>query len=189
YPGRATTALCPITTFDGVPLYQPGAEPDARAIETRRRMYFEPYHAALSAELERLRARHPRVVLYDCHSIRSRVPRLFEGELPPFNLGTNSGASCAPTLAEAVEAVCRAGPGSCSVNGRFKGGYITRHHGRPDAGVHALQMELACRGYLAEPEHFTPETWPPAYEAAQAAPLQSQLRLVLQACLDFALRT
>jgi len=186
YPGRSTTGLCPTTTFDGAPLYQAGAGPDPGAIDARRRAYFQPYHEALVAELHRLRAQHPRVVLYDCHSIRSRVPRLFEGELPQFNLGTNDGASCAPELSRAVAAVCGAGPWSCVVNGRFKGGYIIRHHGRPDAGVHALQMELACRGYLDEPEHVTPDTWPPPYDEARAAPLQVLLRRVLLACLDFA---
>ncbi|HEY1491679.1 MAG TPA: N-formylglutamate deformylase, partial [Steroidobacteraceae bacterium] len=108
YPGQATTELCPTTTFDGEPLYRPGAAPDATEIAQRRAAYFEPYHEAVRVQLARLRARHPCVVLYDCHSIRSHIPRLFPGTLPNFNLGTFSGASCAPELTRRLEAVCDA---------------------------------------------------------------------------------
>ncbi len=120
---------------------------------------------ALSAELERLRGVHDQVVLYDCHSIRSSVPRLFEGILPHFNIGTNGGASCAPELTAAVEAACDATSFSRVTNGRFRGGYITRHHGKPQAGVHAIQMELACRSYLPEPIGRVDQTnWPPPFD-------------------------
>jgi N-formylglutamate deformylase len=146
YPGQATTGLCPTETFDGEPLYREGRNPDSAEIERRRSDWFDPYHASLRSEIARLRAMHPRVVLYDAHSIRSVVPRLFDGSLPLFNIGTNSGASCDPALTEAVEAICRTS-GSTAVNGRFKGGWITRHYGRPEDGVHAIQMELAMRGY------------------------------------------
>src|SRR5208282_5376747 len=108
YPGQATTELCPTTTFDGEPLYRPGEAPEAQEIADRRRVYFEPYHAALAAEIARLRAAHPRVALYDAHSIRSRIPRLFDGELPVFNLGTNSGASCDSVLRDRVVALLAA---------------------------------------------------------------------------------
>jgi formiminoglutamase len=145
YPGQATTELCPTTTFDGEPLYRPGQEPSPAEIARRRALYHAPYHAALSDEIARLRQKHPRIVLYDCHSIRSRIPRLFEGELPHLNLGTNSGASCDPALQEAIEEVCAVSPFSWVANGRFKGGWITRQYGRPEVGVHAVQMELACR--------------------------------------------
>jgi formiminoglutamase len=151
YPGQATTELCPTISFDGEPLYLPGRAPDAAEIARRKALYFAPYHAALEAEIARLRSDHPRVVLYDAHAIRSRIPRLFEGELPQLNLGTHGGASCDPALAKAVEALCTGSPFSHVVNGRFKGGWITRHYGAPDLGVHALQMELACRGYMNEP--------------------------------------
>ncbi|MBV9695743.1 MAG: N-formylglutamate deformylase [Gammaproteobacteria bacterium] len=187
YPGQATTELCPTTTFDGEPLYRGGQAPGTAQIEARREEFFVPYHAAIAAELERLRQRHPRVVLYDCHSIRSRVPRLFSGALPHFNIGTFSGASCDARLTAAVEAACDV-PGYTRVtNGRFKGGYTTRHYGRPAAGVHALQMELACRGYLREPEgEVDPENWPCAWDAEFARPLQASLGKVLEACLRFA---
>src|SRR5580765_5017178 len=98
YPGQATTELCPTTTFDGEPLYRDGQAPDAGEIARRRETWFDPYHAALQAELDRLRTRHGRVVLYEAHSIRSRIPRLFDGQLPNFNIGTNSGVSCDPGL-------------------------------------------------------------------------------------------
>jgi N-formylglutamate deformylase len=188
YPGHATTELCPTTTFDGEPLYRAGPEPRPEEVIVRRALYFDPYHAALSAELARLKGRHGRVVLYDCHSIRSVIPRLFAGELPHLNVGTNDGRSCDPALTAAVEAVCDASPFTRVTNGRFKGGYITRHHGRPAEGVHAIQMELAMRGYLREPVGAVSERdWPPEYDEALAAPMRDVLRHVLEACLAFAL--
>jgi N-formylglutamate deformylase len=187
YPGQVTTELCPTTTFDGDPLYKDGETPDEAEISRRSARFHAPYHAALAAEIARLRQRHPRVVVYDCHSIRSRIPRLFEGELPVFNIGTNSGKSCDERLTRAVEAACAATGFSHIVNGRWKGGHITRHYGRPDTGVHAIQMELAFRGYVDEPTgKITPETWPPEYDAARAGPLRSALESVIAACLDFA---
>ena len=186
YPGQATTELCPTTTFDGEPLYRDGGAPDEGEIARRRRTYFEPYHQSLTTELARLRGRHRAVVLYDCHSIRSRIPRLFAGELPNFNIGTNSGASCAAQLSERIAALCAATPFTHVTNGRFKGGYTTRHHGRPAAGVHAVQMELACRGYMTEPAEVNSGNWPTPYDEQQAAPLRAVLERILAACMEFA---
>lgn len=151
YPGQATTGLCPTETFDGAPLYKPGREPDAGEIEERKSLFFEPYHAALRDALSRAKAAHGFALLYDCHSIRSVVPRLFEGTLPTVNLGTNAGASCAPALEQAVKQVCEEQDFFTHViNGRFKGGWITRHYGDPVNGVHALQVELTQSAYMAE---------------------------------------
>lgn len=180
YPGMATTGLCPLTTFDGDLLWREGREPEAAEIERRRAMYFDPYHRALAAEIERLRAQHPRIVLYEAHSIRSHVPMLFDGELPHFNIGTNSGAACAPELTEAVAAHSGA---SQVVDGRFKGGWTTRHYGRPDQGVHAIQMELAMRTYLDE---VPAPHWPPRWDEARAEPCKTVLRQILAAALEFA---
>ncbi len=186
YPGQATTALCPTTTFDGEPLYRTG-EPDRAEIDKRRAEYFDPYHAALNAELDRLRAIHGKVVLYEAHSIRSTIPRLFDDLLPNFNIGTNSGASCDPALTAAVEAACGASEFSRVTNGRFKGGWTTRHYGRSENGVHAIQMELACRGYMDEPPGLlTSLIWPTPYTPERAAPMRAALVNVLNACLDFA---
>lgn len=187
YPGQATTTLCPTDTFEGLPLYKSGQEPDAGVIDARRATYFDPYHAALTDEIARLRARHRHIVLYDCHSIRSVLPRLFDGELPEMNLGTNSGASSDPELQGLVTGLMEKSGRSWVVNGRFKGGYITRHHGRPDEGVHALQMELSCRGYLREPkEPSTPDNWPAAYDPDFAAPIRAQLTEILEIARDWA---
>ena len=187
YPGQVTTELCPTTTFDGDPLYRPGHAPDADEIAIRRQLFFDPYHGALSAEIDRLRGGHGAVVLYDAHSIRSVVPRLFDGELPVFNIGTNSGASCDPALTLAVEAACAASNWPRVTNGRFKGGYITRRHGAPHAGAHAIQMELACRGYMSEPAGApTEETWPMPFDPAIAQPMTATLEAVLTACRAFA---
>ena len=184
YPGATTTELCPTTTFDGEPLYPPGAAPDADEIARRRALYFEPYHQTLSGEIARLRGGHGHVVLYDAHSIRSRVPRLFDGDLSQFNIGTNSDATCDPALTGAVAAICAASGLSHVANGRFKGGYITRRYGDPAGGVDAIQMELACRGYTADPiEPPTPETWPAPFDPAFAAPLAAVLKQILAACL------
>ena len=182
YPGQATTELCPTTTFDGEPLYA-RAVPDEAEIARRREAYFDPYHATLAAEIARLRAAHPRIVLYDAHSIRSHIPRLFDGELPQFNIGTNNDVTCDPALTAAVSAACTADQ---VVNGRFKGGWTTRHYGQPAEGVHAIQMELAIRGYAPEPAAPDAHNWPPAFDPAFAAPLSATLRNVINACLDFA---
>jgi formiminoglutamase len=187
YPGQATTGLCPTETFDGESLYRPGMEPDAAEIERRKRLWFEPYHAALAAEIGRLRALHPAIVVYDAHSIRSVIPRLFEGELPQFNIGTNSGASCAPELAARISRVTASSGMSWVANGRFKGGWITRNFGRPDDGVHAVQMELACRGYMREPDGAVDaENWPALWQPDFAEPVRRTLQTVLETALNFA---
>lgn len=185
YPGQATTELCPTTTFDGELLYRAGYAPNPDEIARRRRAYFDPYHQAISAEIARLRREHRTVVLYDCHSIRSRIPRLFAGDLPNFNIGTNSGASCSPQLTARVAAICAETAFSHVTNGRFKGGYTTRHHGRPAEGVHALQVELACRGYMSEPGDVNPGNWPTPYDEELAAPLRVVLERILTACVEF----
>lgn len=178
YPGQATTGLVPSETFDGRPLYLDDMAPKGREVERRRELYFEPYHKALAGEIARLRALHPRIVLYDCHSIRSVIPRLFPGELPVFNIGTNDGKACDPALAKTIDAICAASGHPHVVNGRFKGGFITRNFGHPGSGVHAVQMELAIRGYLPGEDR-------PHWDAEFARPMQHTLRKVLQACLDF----
>ncbi|MFM5918654.1 MAG: N-formylglutamate deformylase [Novosphingobium sp.] len=183
YPGQATTELVPTTTFDGQPLYR-GFDPEEDEIAWRRKTFFDPYHAALRAELDRLRKVHPRVVLYDAHSIRSRIPRLFEDELPQFNLGTNGCTTCAPELEAGLAAICAASGQSWVANGRFKGGWTTRHYGAPDKGVHAVQMELAMRGYMGEPAAIDESNWPGALHAAPA--ILPTLKALIAACLTFA---
>lgn len=181
YPGQATTGLCPTTTFDGTPLYRDGTEPRPAEIAQRLAHYFDPYHAALAAEITRLRANHAKIVLFDAHSIRSFVPRLFDGQLPQFNIGTNGALSCAPALTRAVESVCAASGDSWVTDGRFRGGWITRHYGRPETGVHAIQLELAMRGYLNEQSGS-----PPAWDQHRAELLQCVLRSIFSTCIDFA---
>lgn len=179
YPGQNTTGLCPLTDFDGRAIYLPGAEPDDAEIEVRRAAYHAPYHAALSAELERVRAQHGFAVLYDCHSIRSRIPFLFDGTLPDFNIGTNSGATCAPGIEAATLRLCEAAPGYTTVlNGRFKGGWTTRQYGRPDAGVHAIQMELAQSTYMTEAPPWD-------YDLARAEKLRTHLQDILETLSDW----
>jgi N-formylglutamate deformylase len=186
YPGRPTTELCPTTTFDGEPLYKPCAAPTQDEIAERSDDFFRPYHQALSEEVRRLRQLHPRIVLYDCHSIRSRIPRLFEGELPHFNIGTNSGTACDGALAQAIAAQCARTSFSCVVDGRFKGGSITRSFGKMSDNVHAIQMELACRSYMREPVGVSDEhQWPPPYDVEFAAPMRAALSMIIEICLGF----
>lgn len=173
YPGQATTGLCPLTDFDGHPIWHPGQDPGADEIAQRAAQWHAPYHAALAAEVARVRARHGVAILWDCHSIRSRIPFLFDGELPVFSIGTDGGATCAPEIEAAVTRHCAAAPGGHVVNGRFRGGWTTRHYGRPADGVHAVQMELAQRAYLSA------EAPPWAFDPARATPL----RATLAACL------
>lgn len=187
YPGMTTTGLCPVETFDGEPLYRPGQAPDADEIAERRAAFFDPYHAALQAQVARLTDGGRAVVLYDCHSIRSMVPRLFDGQLPQFNIGDSGGATCDPALTATVERLCDATGLSRVTNGRFRGGWITRHYGRPGQGVHAIQMELSCRGYMDDPPGaVTPDNWPAPYDPGRAAPLRAALTEILTACRDFA---
>jgi len=179
YPGQNTTGLCPLTDFDGVSLYLEGQEPDAAEIERRRDSYHAPYHRAIAAELDRVRAKHGFAILYDCHSIRSRIPFLFDGTLPDFNIGTNFGSSCDPDIAQAVVRVCAAADGYSSVlNGRFKGGWTTRHYGRPADGIHAIQMELAQSTYM----HKSP---PWAFDETRAARLRPHLKTILDILSDW----
>ena len=182
YPGQNTTGLCPTESFDAEPLYRDGEAPD---IDARRAAWFTPYHEAIEAEIVRLRALHPRIILYDCHSIRSRIPHLFNGELPELNIGTNNGETCDPALADAV--VAASANRSHILNGRFRGGWTTRHYGRPGEGVHAIQMEIAMRAYLDEPEGEPDENnWPPSWNPDRAAPLRTDLARILAAAMAFA---
>lgn len=151
YPGMNTTGLCPVTDFDGRPIYRDGQEPSADEIDSRREQFHAPYHETLTAEIERIRARHGVAIVYDCHSIRSVVPYLFDGTLPVFNIGTHDGRSCSPAVEDTAKTVCNAAEGfSTVVNGRFRGGWTTRHYGNPASDVHAIQMELAQRVYMEE---------------------------------------
>lgn len=151
YPGANNTELCPTRFFTGEPLYRDGLAPDAAEVDRRRAMYWQPYHRALTAELARLKSRHGHAVLFDAHSIRSVLPWLFEGRLPDLNLGTVDGNSCAPSLRQRLADVL-AGQAAFThvLDGRFKGGWITRSQGRPADGVHAVQLEMTWRCYMDE---------------------------------------
>ncbi len=156
YPGQNTTSLCPTTTFDGNPIYHHGQAPSIDEINQRQRLYHQPYHDALREQLERIHQLHGYAILYDCHSIRSLVPYLFEGKLADFNIGTNSGSSCDPAIESAVATICSAANDYSAVsNGRFKGGWTTRHYGDPEQGFHAIQMELAQCNYMLEQKPWT----------------------------------
>jgi len=177
YPGQAATGLCPEQTFAGDRIYaQGGVGRDEK--KQRVEEYWRPYHAALDAELDRLQDEHGRVVLWDAHSIPSVIPRLFDGELPNLNVGTNDGASCDPGLAAAVTGIAEASWFSSVRDGRFRGGYITRHYGRPCANRHALQLEIAQRSYMNEDTR--------EFDESRADSLRAVIREMLEACLQFA---
>ncbi|WP_300302862.1 N-formylglutamate deformylase [Ferrovibrio sp.] len=179
YPGADNTELCPTRDFDGRLLYRDGDGPDAAEVAARANRYWHPYHRRLSAELEAVRARHGFAVLLDGHSIAAEVPRFFAGRLPDLNLGTNDGASCAAGLADRACDVLSAAKGFTHVyNGRFKGGYITRHYGRPADGIHALQLEIARDCYMDEGRL---EHW----DAGRAAPLMAILRKLVETLLHW----
>ena len=177
YPGLDTTGLCPVDTFGRAALYRDGAAPGEAEVQRRLARYWQPYHAQLRAELERMLAIHGRVVLWDAHSIASVVPRFFDGKLPDLNFGTAQGTSCAPGLEAAVVDIARAQDQfSVAVNGRFKGGYITRHYGQPPTRVHGIQLEM-CQ-YL-----YMDETAPFDYRPERAALVQPLLRQLLGAAV------
>ena len=174
YPGQNTTSLCPTTTFDGSDIYLAGQAPSADEIDDRRRRYHQPYHDALREQLERIHQRHGYAILYDCHSIRSLVPFLFDGRLPDFNIGTNDGASCSRAVEAVVVDGCEQAVDYSSVlNGRFRGGWTTRHYGDPERGFHAIQMELAQCNYMLEQDPWT-------YDPAAADKLRAILAAILQ---------
>ncbi|NYT37956.1 N-formylglutamate deformylase [Allopusillimonas soli] len=177
YPGRNTTGLLPTDTFDEAPLYREGCMPDEQEKARRRSLYWEPYHQALAQEIERIRAQHGYVLLWEAHSIRSQVPRLFEGRLPDFNFGTADGASALPGVIEKISADINArGQFSAVANGRFKGGYITRRYGDPGHGIHAIQLEMAQLTYMSESRPY-------AYRTEQA----TQAAHVVRKAIDYAL--
>jgi N-formylglutamate deformylase len=180
YPGAENSELVPLSTFAGQPIYRSGESPGADEIAERVAQQWQPYHRSLAEELDRLKQRFGFAVLWDAHSIASRVPRFFAGRLPDLNLGSARGTSAAPDLVQRVLSVLESStPFSCVLDGRFTGGYITRHFARPDQGIHALQLEIAEIAYMDEAPPY-------AYEAARAAPLKRVLERVMRAILDWA---
>lgn len=179
YPGQDTTLLCPIDNFDREPLYPAGKLPTQEEIDRRRALYWQPYHDALVGELTRLKSLHGQTVLWDAHSIRSVLPRFFQGKLTDLNLGTASGKSCDPALSAKVFACAQTDTLHTSVlNGRFTGGTITRQYGQPEQGIHAIQLEMTWSAYMNEqpPYNYLPET---------AAKVQPVLKQMLQICADW----
>jgi N-formylglutamate deformylase len=180
YPGQDTTGLCPVDTFHREPLYLEGQAPDEAEVQRRLGLYWKPYHDQLRAELDRLLAIHGRVVLWDAHSIASVVPRFFEGKLPDLNFGTADGKSCDQAMSDAIVARALAQDDySVAVNGRFKGGHITRHYGQPASNVHAIQLEMCQSTYMNEAAPFD-------YRADLAGQVQGVLRATVQAAADWA---
>ena len=173
YPGANSTELCPTTSFDLSPLYLAGQAPDKKEIIHRINTYWQPYHQALQTTLSDIQAEFGKAVLLEAHSILSKVPRFFQGQLPDFNFGSADGASCSPELLTALQQLDYA-PFSMITNGRFKGGFITREYGKPEKNIHAVQLELSQRTYMNEPSSEYNETL-----AAEVIPKLEQLVQVL----------
>jgi len=175
YPGQNTTTLIPTTDFDNHPIWQEGQEPTHADITDRLARFHTPYHQAMAAEIARIKSLHGVAILYDCHSISSPLPFLFDGQLPDFNIGTNDGVTCAPLIEQSVETIVKQATSySYVVNGRFKGGWTTRHYGRPLDNIHAIQMELVRENYL---ESKAP---PFTYDEVKANRLRPYLKQILQ---------
>ena len=179
YPGRNNTELCPTRFFTGDAIYREGCAPDEDEIRQRVTAHWQPYHDTLATELQRLKAAHGHAVLFDAHSIKGELPWLFEGALPDLNLGTVEGRSCAPSLRQAVYGVFqRQARYSHVLDGRFKGGHITRHFGRPGDGMHAVQLEMAWRAYMDEAPPY-------AWHAAKASAITPLLTEMVQVMIDW----
>jgi formiminoglutamase len=177
YPGQNTTTLVPTTDFDGLDIWE--TPPTEAQIDARRIAFHALYHAALRAELTRVQGLHGSAILFDCHSIRANIPFLFDGTLPDFNIGTYMGVTCAPAIATAATVICNSAAGySTTVNGRFKGGWTTRHYGQPASGIHAIQLELAQSTYLQD------EAAPWTYDHAKADRLRPHLTEILTALAE-----
>lgn len=174
YPGQNTTGLVPFTDFDGEPIWRDGSAPDDAEIARRREKYHAPYHRAITEAVDNAKAFYGVAVLYDCHSIRSNIPYLFEGELPALNIGTNNGNSCSRAVESIVATACSDSDFSSVLNARFKGGWTTRHYGAPALRVHAIQMEIAQRAYMNETPPWT-------YDNQKADKLRPLLRNLLAA--------
>lgn len=175
YPGASNTELCPSRFFDGDPLYREGFSLSPQEKARRRELWWKPYHDTLARELARIKARHGHVLLWDAHSIRAEIPWLFEGRLPDLNIGTADGRSADASITQAVAAAAARHPGLTHVvNGRFKGGYITRHYGQPGQHVHAVQLEMCQSLYMREAPPWN-------YEPAQAARIQPVVREMVEA--------
>jgi N-formylglutamate deformylase len=178
YPGASNTELCPTRFFTGDPLYRPGYEPSPEEKAKRRKTYWDPYHNALKEDIQRLKAIHGFVLLWDAHSIRSQIPWLFEGILPGLNIGTADGTSADSTITMAVSEVAASHAGATfAINGRFKGGYITRHYGNPAADVHAVQLEMCQSLYMGEEPPFE-------YSPFLAASIQPVLEKMVSSALS-----
>ena len=179
YPGANNTELCPTRSFTGEALYREGQAPDEAEIARRRDNYWRPYRDALGAELARLKATHGHALLWDGHSIKSRLPWMFDGKLPDLNLGTAGGLSCAPALRVALACVLeKQGVFTHAIDGRFKGGHITRHYGDPQRGVHAVQLEMCLSCYMLESPPYVVDT-------ARVAVLEPVLRELISTLLDW----
>ena len=181
YPGADNTEVCPTATFDMEPVYAQGAgPPDADEVARRIEAYWRPYHDRLEAEISALGSRFGIAVLFDAHSIRSRVPRFFPGRLTDLNLGTASGGSADAELSGRLMDRLSAAPGYSSVlDGRFTGGYITRHYGRPADNVHAVQLEMAQCVYMDEAPPY-------AYRPDLAGGIRPTLRALLGDMISWA---
>ena len=150
YPGANTTTLCPLIDFVNKPIWQEGLVPTESDIEPRIKLFHTPYHKALHEALQTARSNHGYAIIYDCHSIRSNIPFLFDGALPNLNIGTNDSKSCDSKIEQIAENICKKSSFSTVTNGRFKGGWTTRHYGKPETDIHAIQMEITQSSYMQE---------------------------------------
>jgi N-formylglutamate deformylase len=180
YPGQSVTELCPTTLFDGDPLYKDAQAPSEPEVQERKDLYWRPYHDALVSEIQRIKNLHGFALLYDCHSIRSVIPRFFDGRLPTMNVGTNNGQTIAPTLTSELKKTLALHHSYSSIlNGRFKGGFITRNYGNPDQHIHAVQMELTQIDYMNEELPFV-------FDEEKAVALRPHLQAILATMLEWA---
>lgn len=176
YPGQSETEICPTTGFDHQPLYKEGRAPDEAEILRRKQTYWQPYHDKIRTELDRMKAQYGYALLWDAHSIQCQVPRFFDGQLPDLNLGSGDGMSCAPELAQGLLSIARSSSYSAVLNGRFKGGYITRHYGDPAHDIHAIQLEISQIIYMDEAPSFE-------FREARATKLRPTLKAMIDYCL------
>jgi len=173
YPGQNTTELCPTIDFSGQPIYRDGMQPDAEEVAKRLKKFHSVYHFAISEQIQRISQKYGFALLFDCHSIKSNLPYLFAGELPDINLGTNDGRTCDPKIEKvAVEFHSKISGYKFVLNGRFKGGWTTRHYGDPKNGIHTMQLELAKKTYM---EEFSP--W--NYDHIRAKKIRNHLKKLL----------
>ncbi len=151
---RFITGLFPTHSFTKEALYKDKSTQEEALSEFDRKWrmdrFYWPYYRAIQSHLTEKRDQHKAALLFDAHSIARSVPSLSAEPFPDLVLGTQMGFTADKKLIDAALEVLERSPYKVSHNDPFRGGNITRNHGNPEMGFHAMQLEMCQDLYLAE---------------------------------------